>query len=357
MTALLDDVPEPASDRAFLEVRDLDVHYSSKGRTVRANDRISLDVPRGSTYALIGESGCGKSSFGKAICGLVPVTGGSVVLGGDRLGQGRHAARDAGRLGVQIVLQDPTASLDPRWPIWRSVAESRRLAGESKADARDRAVAALAEVGIAEAMADRRPSALSGGQKQRVTIARAIAAEPRLIVLDEAVSALDVSVRNEVLQLLDDLKHRHDLTYVFISHDMSVVTQSASHVAVMYLGKIVESGTTAQVVQDPVHPYTRALLSAVPTLNDDLGSRLRMVGEFPDPANPPKGCRFHTRCPFAQDVCTSQEPSLDGRAGGRRAACHFADELAAGVERRTRSDPAEAGHTNRSIHSQTRGNT
>lgn len=253
-------------DDAFLEVRDLDVHYTSKGRTVRANDRVSLSVPRGATYALIGESGCGKSSFGKAICGLVPIQGGQATLGGDLLAQGRNPARQAGRLGVQIVMQDPTASLDPRWPIWRSVAESKRLPGESKAEARRRAVDALAEVGISEPLADRRPSALSGGQKQRVTIARAIAAEPRLIVLDEAVSALDVQVRAQILDLLADLSARYGLSYLFVSHDLTVVRAITDRVMVMRAGEIVEAGPTTRVFDAPEHAYTRELLAAVPML-------------------------------------------------------------------------------------------
>lgn len=312
----------------LLTIEDLVVTYSARGWTVRANDRVSLEVPEGSTYAIIGESGCGKSTLAKALCGLVPVQTGSLRLGNFELGVGRRPARRAGQAGVQIVMQDPMASLDPRWPIWRSVAESRTHHREPTEVARRRAVEALVEVGIPEALSERLPAQLSGGQRQRVTIARAIVAEPRLIVLDEAVSALDVSVRNEVLHLLERLKERHGLTYLFISHDMSVVTQSATHVAVMYLGKVVESGTTRQVVTERLHPYTQALLSAVPTIGRSIEDRLRMVGEFPSAAAPPPGCRFHTRCPFAQEVCRTTEPALTGHGVvGHVAACHFAGAL------------------------------
>ncbi|MCO1659704.1 ABC transporter ATP-binding protein [Pseudonocardia humida] len=319
--------PVPQEGDVLLELRDVSVSYGSGADAVRAVDRVSLAVTAGATMAIIGESGCGKSSLAKAICGLVPIEAGEMTFAGQAIGTGRDPAELAGRLGVQIVLQDPTAGLDPRWPIWRSVAESRRRFSESRPEARRRAVDALSEVGIGPHMADRRPAELSGGQRQRVTIARAIAAEPRLIVLDEAVSALDVSVRNEILVLLQGLKQRHGLTFVFITHDISVVTQCATDATVLYLGRAVETGTAPEVLRGRSHPYTRALLSAVPTLTGDLRDRVRMTGELPSLADPPSGCRFHTRCPFAQPVCSDVEPDLVIRAGGHPAACHFVGEL------------------------------
>jgi oligopeptide/dipeptide ABC transporter ATP-binding protein len=321
-------VPQDDGDAdVLLQLRDVVVSYGSGAGAVRAVDRVSLDVVRGATMAVIGESGCGKSSLAKAVCGLVPVDSGTMTFAGQALGSGKDPAELAGRLGIQIVLQDPGAGLDPRWPIWRSVAESRRRFTESRHESRCRAEEALAEVAIGPHLADRRPAELSGGQRQRVTIARAVAAEPRLIILDEAVSALDVSVRNEILVLLQSLKDRHGLTYVFITHDISVVTQSATDVTVLYLGQTVETGTVAGVLQGPLHPYTKALLSAVPTLTRNLGDRVRMVGDLPSLTAPPSGCRFHTRCPFVQSVCTDGEPELAMRAGGHAAACHFAGEL------------------------------
>ncbi|OZM76865.1 ABC transporter ATP-binding protein [Pseudonocardia sp. MH-G8] len=322
--------PNPTDDGepgALLDLRDVVVEYGAGAHAVRAVDGVSLQVPRGATMAIIGESGCGKSSLAKAVCGLVPTASGHMTFAGQAIGTSKDPAELAGRLGIQIVLQDPAGGLDPRWPIWRSVAESRRRLREPREESRRRAEAALAEVAIGPHLVERRPAELSGGQRQRVTIARAIAAEPRLIVLDEAVSALDVSVRNEILMLLQKLKDRYGLTYVFITHDVSVVTQCATDATVLYLGRAVETGTVAEVLQGRSHPYTEALLSAVPTLTGDLRARLRMAGELPSLADPPSGCRFHTRCPFVRPRCSGDEPELVVRAGGHRAACHFVGEL------------------------------
>jgi oligopeptide/dipeptide ABC transporter ATP-binding protein len=326
----------------LLDLRNVAVTYGSGAGAVRAVDGVSLAVRRGATMAIIGESGCGKSSLAKAICGLVPVESGTMTFAGQAIGTGKDPAELAGRLGIQIVLQDPAAGLDPRWPIWRSVAESRRRLGEPREESRRRAVQALGEVAIGPHMADRRPAELSGGQRQRVTIARAIAAEPRLIVLDEAVSALDVSVRNEILILLQSLKERYGLTYLFITHDVSVVTQCSTDATVVYLGRVVETGSVAEVLRGQSHPYTKALLSAVPTLAGNLGGRLRMVGDPPSLADPPSGCRFHTRCPFVQPVCTDDEPELVTHAGGHPAACHFVGELRPATSEAARGDVATA---------------
>src|SRR5206468_7057210 len=213
----------------------------------------------------------------------------------------------AGQRGIQIVFQDPVSSLDPRWAVWRSVAEPLIRHVPSEDDRRERAMVLLERVGLDRSFGDRHPHQLSGGQRQRVTIARALAPAPRLVILDEAVSALDVSVRNEILVLLDDLKREEGLTYLLISHDMGAVAQMATEVAVTYLGKVVESGEARQVIRHPVHPYTDALLAAVPTVSADVvDPSVRPRGEIGDSAHPPSGCRYHPRCPLAIDLRRAQ---------------------------------------------------
>jgi ABC-type glutathione transport system ATPase component len=251
----------------LLSVRDLHVAYRIGLRTpVPAVVGVSFDVARGRTLALIGESGSGKSSVAKAICGFAPVERGSVAIGGTELaaGSGRPAA--AGELGVQIVFQDATSAVDPRWPVWRTISEPLLRRVRSADERRERALVLLERVGLDRSLAERRPHQLSGGERQRVTIGRALAPGPRLLILDEAVSALDVSVRNEVLALLDELKRQDGLTYLLISHDMGAVAQLATDVAVMYRGELVETGPAERVIHAPRHPYTERLIAAVPTL-------------------------------------------------------------------------------------------
>jgi oligopeptide/dipeptide ABC transporter ATP-binding protein len=311
----------------LLTIENLVVTYRlGLNRSLRAVCGVSLNLPAGRTLALIGESGSGKSTIARAICGLGPIESGAIRFAGKDIASAADRAIEAGRLGVQIVFQDPTAALDPRWPIWRSIAEPRgKLFPRSRDNHRAHAVALLERVGLDRGMADRRPSQLSGGQRQRVTIARALAAEPRLVILDEAVSALDVSVRNEILVLLDALKRQDGLTYLLISHDMGAVIQIATDVAVMYLGEVVEQGDAAAVIGTPRHPYTQALLGAVPSLHNPAAGRLRLTGEVGDPARPPPGCRFHPRCPLAIARCW-QDPPASRLVAGRLVACHRADE-------------------------------
>ena len=317
-------------DPAVLEVSDLVVAYRlGLRRTMQAVAGVSLRIEPGHTLALIGESGSGKSSLARAVCGLGPVEQGSISVAGVELTRQSNCAAAAGRNGVQIVFQDPMTALDPRWPIWRSVAEPRlRRDPGPPARERERAVALLQRVGLPAGVADRRPAEISGGQRQRVTIARALSAEPKLIVLDEAVSALDVSVRNEVLFLLDDLQREKGLTYLLITHDMGAVVQIATDVAVLYLGRLVESGAAAHVLADPAHPYTRALLAAVPTLDNAASPSDRPRGEIGNPEHPPSGCRYHPRCPAATAICQSQVPELRP-VRNRAVACHHAEQIEA----------------------------
>jgi peptide/nickel transport system ATP-binding protein len=313
---------------ALLHVRDLAVTYRTRNRPpLTAAAGISFEVPEACTLALIGESGSGKSTVARAICGLTKIDRGAILFDNLDLATSPDQAVAAGAHGIQIVFQDAASSLDPRWPVWKSVAEPRftRIAATT-ADHRKAAITLLERVGLPVGAAERRPHQLSGGQRQRVTIARALAAVPRLIILDEAVSALDVSVRNEILALLDELKLERRLTYLFISHDMGAVAQMASDVAVLYLGKLVERGAASAVIQRPAHPYTRALIAAVPSLATSTRRQIPAIGEVDDPANPPSGCRFHRRCPHAVERCRRDEPA-ERTYADRLVACHLVEEI------------------------------
>jgi oligopeptide/dipeptide ABC transporter ATP-binding protein len=316
----------PASD-CLLRISDLTVTYGLRSRhPVRAVVGVSLEVRTGRTLALIGESGSGKSSIARAICGLVPVESGTIAMDGHDLTAAVDRPAAAGQRGIQIVFQDPVSALDPRWPAWRSIAEPLTRHVPSADDRRERAMVLLERVGLDRSFGDRHPHQLSGGQRQRVTIARALAPAPKLVILDEAVSALDVSVRNEILVLLDDLKRQEGLTYLLISHDMGAVAQMATDVAVMYLGKVVESGEAVRVIREPAHPYTDALLASVPTVSGDIvDPSFRPRGEIGDTAHPPAGCRYHPRCPLAIDRCATEEPPMRV-VRDRLTACHRAEE-------------------------------
>ncbi|WEJ34788.1 oligopeptide/dipeptide ABC transporter ATP-binding protein [Devosia sp. SD17-2] len=256
----------------------------------------------------------------------MPATSGTVPVAGVELSQGKNTARDAGAAGIQMVVQDSGGALNPRWPIWRTISEPHRLMNKrSGAELREFAAQILRDIGLPVEFLDRYPHQLSGGQRQRVNIARALAAKPTIIALDEAVSALDLSVRNEILGLLARLKERQ-LTYLFITHDMGAVVQIATHVAVLYLGKLVENGPVKEVVQDPKHPYTRALVGAVPTIGKQRKAAVLARGEADDAGAPPPGCRFHRRCPFAIDLCREAEPQLQ-KFSGRQIACHRVQDI------------------------------
>ena len=308
-----------------LDVRGLDVRFRTGQGEVHAVRGVDLQVAAGETLALVGESGCGKSTTARAIMGLVPAQHGEVRVCGDDVLTGSRRTRRARRRRMQIVLQDPYSSLDPRMTAVDSVVEPlaiHRLLGRRAR--RDRAMELLDLVGIDAPRAKALPSALSGGQRQRVAIARALALEPAVLLCDEAVSALDVSVQAQVLNLLADLQARLGVAYVFITHDIAVVSEIADRVAVMYLGRVVETGTRSEVLGSPRHPYTRALLSAAPHLRGS-GDRVVLPGEPASALRPPPGCAFAPRCPRALDVCRTVDPALapvgpDG--AGRLVACH-----------------------------------
>jgi len=294
-------------------------------KTVRAVDGVSLQVWPGETVGLVGESGCGKSTLGRCLVRLYDITSGELRFKGEDISRyGTRQLRPI-REEMQMVFQDPYASLNPRRRVGDLIAEPLRVHGRrTQAEITARVRELMGLVGLSPDQLERFPHEFSGGQRQRIGIARALALEPHLIVADEPVSALDVSIQAQIVNLLADLQDRLGLTYVIIAHDLSVIRQVSDRTAVMYLGSIVELGQTEEVYRAPAHPYTQALISAVPVPDvDRVRSRIVLTGDVPSPINPPAGCRFHPRCRFAQDRCRTERPALRALGDGRQVACHF----------------------------------
>jgi len=325
--------PALAAD-VLLSVRGLKKHFPTRHGvlqkvrgTVRAVDGVDFEIARGETLGLVGESGCGKSTVGSMLLGLAKPTAGEIIWAGEDIAGVSHQRRPQLSREVQIVFQDPYSSLNRRMRVFDIVAEPLIIHKLARGEAlRSRVHELLAHVGLSPEQAERTPAQFSGGQRQRIGIARALALNPKLIVLDEPVSALDVSIQGQVLNLLKRLQRQFGLSYLFISHDLSVVRHMADRIAVMYLGKIIETGSREQLFRAPSHPYTEALLSAVPSANPSQRSAKRRIvleGEPPDPSRPPEGCSFSSRCFRAEEVCRQRPPDLRSRGGAQAVACFF----------------------------------
>jgi oligopeptide transport system ATP-binding protein len=329
-----------AEATAVLRVRELKVHFpvfrgllQRQVGTVRAVDGVSFEVQKGTTMGLVGESGCGKSTTARAILRLVDPTEGTIEICGEDVTHFSPRQMRRVRPRAQMVFQDPYASLNPRMTIFDTVAEPLRLHKRVKtaADTTAEVARLMRMVGLAPAYMRRYPHEFSGGQRQRIGIARAIALRPELLILDEPVSALDVSIQAQIVNLLEGLQKELGLTYVFVAHDLAVVRHLSTEIAVMYLGRIVERAGTEELFARPLHPYTQALLSAVPIPDPEIErkrKRLPLTGEVPSAQNPPSGCAFHPRCPSVMDVCKTTRPALEARSGEHAVACHLSTEEA-----------------------------
>jgi oligopeptide transport system ATP-binding protein len=318
----------------LLKLSGLKKYYPVKNKGIlKAVDGVDLVINRGETLGLVGETGCGKSTLGRTALRLVEPSEGKIWFEGqDVTGMSRLELK-ALRREMQVIFQDPVGSLDPRMTVEQLVGEGLRIHGMKSREERRTVVAEMLElIGLSASVIDRRPSEFSGGQRQRIGIARALVLKPKFLVADEPVSALDVSVQSQVLNLLAELKRDFNLTYLFVAHDLAVVSYISDRVAVMYLGKIVEIAPTASIYENPLHPYTQALLSAIPKLVPGQRARAIISGDLPSPMNVPSGCAFRLRCPIAAAICAEEVPVLEEKVDGHMAACHFAGERIAGFQ-------------------------
>ena len=325
---------EKSLQQNLLEVQNLTKHFpvgdqgffTKEKQVVKALDGITFSLKRGETLGIVGESGCGKSTMGRAILRLHEPSDGTIIYDGKDITHINKKEMRDNRKDLQIIFQDPYGSLNPRMTVGAmlsEIVETHKIA--PKKELYNYVCKVLVDVGLSEQYYYRYPHEFSGGQRQRVSIARALCTKPKLIVCDEAVSALDVSVQSQILNLLQRLKKEHQLTYLFISHDLSVVKHVSDRVAVMYLGKMVELADKREIFDNPLHPYTKALLSAIPSTNEEKKrERVILKGDVPSPINVPSGCRFHTRCPIATDKCKSEEPTFNEVSENHFVACHFA---------------------------------
>ena len=328
---------DPKTAKTLVEVEDIKKYFpirkgffNKQVGAVQALDGINLKIYEGETLGLVGESGCGKSTLGRVMLRLLSATSGKVKFDGQSVLDCSPAEMKKFRRQMQFVFQNPYASLDPRMTVAQIVAEPLEVHGVARgAELREKVYNLLKLVGLSQEMANRYPHEFSGGQRQRIGIARALALRPRFIVADEPVSALDVSVQAQILNLLIDLRAEFNLTYLLVAHNLDVVRYISDRIAVMYLGRIVEIGECSDVYGRPLHPYTQALISAAPVPDPDYDRTQRIVlqGDLPSPANPPSGCRFHTRCPIARDNCKVDDPALREIAPGHFSACHYAETL------------------------------
>jgi len=316
----------------LLTLNNITKHFPARGGmfkksdgVVHAVDGVSFSIEEGETFGLVGESGCGKSTLGRVIARLIEPTSGEVIFDSKDITRLKAKELKSVRRGLQLIFQDPYASLNPRMPVGEIIGEALKIHNIANGKERGERVKKLIDiVGLPKDSAYRYPHEFSGGQRQRIGIARALALNPRFIIADEPISALDVSIQAQIINLFKDLQKEFGLTYLFITHDLRVVEYISNRIAVMYLGKIVEIGKSADIYSHPVHPYTEALLSAVP-MPDPKRKKKRIIlkGDIPSPLNPPSGCRFHTRCIYAQERCRVEEPLLIPRRDNRLAACHF----------------------------------
>ena len=322
----------------LLEVKNLKKYFESKKgffgkkiQQVKAVDDVSFYIKKGETFGLVGESGCGKSTTGRTLIRLYDVTGGNIIFDGQDISSLKEKDLKPFRKKIQMIFQDPYASLNTRMTVADIVGEPLDIHGLAKGqDRQNRIYELLEKVGLSKDHASRYPHEFSGGQRQRIGIARALAVNPKFIICDEPISALDVSIQAQVVNMLEDLQKELGLTYLFIAHDLSMVKHISDRIGVMYLGKMVEVAESDELYEKPAHPYTQALLSSIPIPDPELNAQMEreiLEGDVPSPLNPPSGCRFRTRCKYSKDICSQEEPLLQEVAPGHMAACHFAKDF------------------------------